>query len=170
MKKLSTLFILFITISVFAQKNPIANEGFVIKGDIKNEIQFSLADILKYQPKKIDDVIISKYRDESGSNAIEFQGVLLKDLFTAMDYNTQNLQELSNLNITFKSKDGSKLMYSWKELFDSVNADKVFVITSQDGKKNSNARDGILLLTPPNLRKGPGYIKNLSEIVIQKVK
>lgn len=170
MKILSTLFLLLITITVCAQKGEAPTDNFIVTGLVQNEMKFNLADIEKYQPKKINDVIVEKYREESGSTAAQMMGVLLKNIFTAVELNTANPKEDNKFNITLKNAHGQTLVYSWKQIFNSAVGNNVYIITSQDGKMFSDMDDRILVISSSESNTGRGYIKNLSEIHIQKAK
>ncbi|MGO3184144.1 MAG: hypothetical protein ACTIJ9_15055 [Aequorivita sp.] len=168
MKKLSTIFLLLITLSVCAQKDFAATDSFVVKGEVKNELKFSIDDIEKYQPKEIDNISIINYREESGNTANQMKGVLVKDLLKGQQF--KNPKALTELQLTFTSADGHKEVYSWNEIFNTSIGDKIFIITSMDEKKFSDSEERILVITPSDLKTGRTYIKNLSEIDIQRAK
>ncbi|WP_026451621.1 hypothetical protein [Aequorivita capsosiphonis] len=168
MKKLSTLVLLLITFSVFAQKDTTPTDSFTVNGALKKELKFSLTDIEKYQPKIIDEVSVTNYKNASGSTAKQMKGVLAKDILKGQQYNSQNPKVQSEYTIIFKNAAGSKLVYSWDELFNSSLGDSVYIITSNDGKMLSDMKDRILVISASDLKTEPSFIKNLSEITIQK--
>ncbi|MGO3184143.1 MAG: molybdopterin-binding protein [Aequorivita sp.] len=170
MKRLFTLFLLLITLSVCAQKDFAATDSFVVKGEVKTELEFNLADIEKYESKQIDDVLISNHRGEARSNAKQLSGVLVKNLLRDLELNAESPKVLSEFHLTFISIDGYKAVYSWNEIFNSATGDNVFIITSRDGKTLSDMGERILVMTPTDFKTGRRHIKKLSEINVQRVK
>lgn len=168
MKKLSTIFLLLITLSVCAQKESKATDSFILKGALSNELTFNFADLEKYESTAIDEVSVAKYRDASGSSVKQMKGVLVKDILKGQQYKDRSPKAQTSYNITLKNANGDKVEYSWNNLFNSSIGESVYIITSIDGKAFKDLEDRIVVLTPSSLKTARSFINNLSEIDITK--
>lgn len=167
MKKLSTIFLLLITLSVCAQKTNPATASFVVKGDLIHELTFSSAELAKYQQKTIDENAISAYK-AAGNSAEEMKGVLLKDILKGQQYKEKSPKAQTSYTITLKNAQGETLVYSWNELFNSNMGDSTYIITAIDEKDFKDIAERVLLITSAKSSAGNTFIKNLSEIIIAK--
>jgi len=166
MKGLASLLFAFITFTAWSQKPELVTNEFVVTGQIKKEIKFTLADIEKYTSKPIADVVITNHLGEPRRIAKQLSGILVKDILKEMELSEESPKRFSEFYFTFIAVDNYKVVYSWNEIFNSPTGDNLFLITSQDGKKIKDMAERILILTPTDFKTGRRHIKGLSKIVV----
>ncbi|WP_310992325.1 hypothetical protein [Aequorivita marina] len=169
MKKLSTIFLLLLTASLCAQNSTKATDSFMVQGAIKNELNFNLDFLKKFESKEINQAIVTKYRAASGSTATQLKGVLLKDLLKGQRYNVNNPNELKKLSFILKNTAGTELVYSWDQLFNSEIGNTTYIVLSTFGKQFEAMNERILVVVGSDSASGRSYLENLSEIDVQKV-
>lgn len=169
MKRLATLFLVIISVTVWGQKTDQQTNDFVVTGEIKKEIKFTLADIEKYPAKTIGDVVITNHLGEPRGTAKQLSGILVKDLLKNLELKEETPKRFSEFYLTFVAVDNYKVVYSWNEIFNSPTGDNLFLITSRDGKKIGDMEERILILTPTDFKTGRRHIKGLSTIIVERV-
>ncbi|HNU41518.1 MAG TPA: hypothetical protein PKH83_03435, partial [Cyclobacteriaceae bacterium] len=80
-------FLLFINISVFAQKNE-STKSFQITGEVKSERKISIADFAGYRESALGDVIITNHLGEVKSTQKNLKGILLRDILEKVEFKT----------------------------------------------------------------------------------
>ncbi len=85
MKRLTTLILVIISVTVWGQKTDQPTNDFVVTGQIKKELKFTLADIEKYHTKIIGDVVITNHLGEPRGTAKQLTGILVKDLLKDLE-------------------------------------------------------------------------------------
>jgi hypothetical protein len=169
MKRLTTLILAIITVTVWGQKTDQPTSEFIVTGQIKKELGFTLADIEKYPSKTIGDVVITNHLGEPRGTAKQLTGILVKDLLKDLELKEESPKRFSEFYLTFVAVDNYKVVYSWNEIFNSPTGDNLFLITSRDGKKLKDMGERILILTPTDFKTGRRHIKGLSKILVERV-
>ena len=169
MKKLTTVLIILISFKVYGQKNIQATNHFVVKGEVKKELKFTLADIETLKSNYIGDVAITNHLGEPRGTAKQLSGILIKALLKDVELKENKPKLFSEFYLTFVAVDNYKVVYSWNEIFNSPTGNNLYIITSRDGRKLSDMNERILVLTPTDFKTGRRHIKGLSQIVIKRV-
>lgn len=169
MKKLATLFLFLISITVWGQKANEVTSEFVVTGKVKQDLKFTFTDIEKYPSKKIKDVVITNHLGEPRGTAKQLTGILLKDLLKNLELKEESPKRYSEFYFTFCAADHYKVVFSWNEIFNSPTGDNLFLITSRDGKSIRDMDERILILTPTDFKTGRRHIKGLSKIIVERV-
>ena len=169
MKKLTTLFLLFISITVWSQKTDLTTNSFMVTGQISTELTFTFSDLEKHSSQSIADVIITNHKGIPGKTAKQLTGILIKDLLKDMELNEESPKRFSEFFLTFIAIDNYKVVYSWNKIFNSPIGDNIYLITSRDGKQLKDMDERILILTPIDFKTGRRHIKGLSKIVVERV-
>jgi len=169
MKRLTTLILVIISVTVWGQKTDQPTNDFIVTGQIKKELKFTLADIEKYPTKTIADVVITNHLGEPRGTAKQLTGILIKDLLKDLELKEESPKRFSEFYLTFVAVDNYKVVYSWNEIFNSPTGDNLFLITSRDGKKFKDMEERILILTPTDFKTGRRHIKGLSKIIVERV-
>ncbi len=169
MKRLTALILVLISVTVWGQKTDQSTNDFVVTGQIKRELKFTLTDIEKYPSKTIGDVTITNHLGEPRGTAKQLTGILIKDLLKDLEINEESPKRFSEFYLTFVAVDNYKVVYSWNEIFNSPTGDNLFLITSKDGKNFKEIEERILILTPTDFKTGRRYIKGLSKILVKRV-
>jgi len=169
MKRLATLILIIISVTVWAQKTDKPTNNFIVTGQIKKELKFTLADIEKYTSKAIGDVVITNHLGEPRRTAKQLTGILVKDLLKDLELKEESPRRFSEFYLVFIAVDSYKVVYSWNEIFNSPTGDNLFLITSREGKKIGGMEESILILTPTDFKTGRRHIKNLNRILVERV-
>lgn len=169
MKRLTALILVVISVTAWGQKADQATNDFVVTGQIKKELKFTLADIEKYHSKAIGDIVITNHLGEPRGTAKQLTGILVKDLLKDFELKEESPKRFSEFYLTFVAVDNYKVVYSWNEIFNSPTGDNLFLITSRDGKKLKDMEERILILTPTDFKTGRRHIKGLSKILVERV-
>lgn len=169
MKRLTTLILVIISVNVWGQKADQATNDFVVTGQVKKDLKFTLADIEKFPSKTIGDVVITNHLGEPRGTARQLTGILVKDLLKDLELKEESPKRFSEFYLTFVAVDNYRVVYSWNEIFNSPTGDNLFVITSRDGKKVKDMNERILIVTPTDFKTGRRHIKGLSKILVERV-
>lgn len=103
MKRLATVILVIISVTVWGQKTDQPTNDFVVTGQIKKELKFTLADIEKYTSKAIGDVVISSHLGEPRGTAKQMTGILVKDLLKDLELQEETPKRFSEFYLTFDS-------------------------------------------------------------------
>jgi hypothetical protein len=167
MKKLISIIFILVSLTIFGQKKDIKpTDGFSVTGEVKKELNFTMSDVEKLQPKTISDVTITNHLGEARGTANNLSGILLRDLLNDIEFNTDNPKLLSEFYLTFVASDNYKVVYSWNEIFNSPTGENLFLITSKDGKQLAEMDERILVITPTDYKTGRRNIKGLQKIIV----
>jgi len=168
MKKLATALLILVSVAVWGQSTVQTTDSFVVTGNIKKELKFSLDDIEKYPSHIIEDVVITNHLGIPRGTATELTGTLVKDLLQGLTLEEESPKRYSEFYLTFIAADNYKVVYSWNEIFNSPTGDNVFIIKSKDGMKLNDMDERILILTPTDFKTGRRHIKGLSKILVKR--
>ncbi|GIL24317.1 MAG: hypothetical protein BroJett042_28300 [Bacteroidota bacterium] len=160
-------FLLFINISVFAQKNE-STKSFQITGEVKSERKISIADFAGYRESALGDVVITNHLGEVKSTQKNLKGILLHDILEKVEFKTPGPKELSTFYIVCKATDGYTIVYSWNEIFNNPAGEAIYLITSNNGVAAGNLEESILMISPRDYKTGRRYLKGLAEVQIKR--
>jgi len=163
------LLLLLIPFTLPAQKHFSSTNKFIIDGNVKNEITFSLQDAGRFANHSIDSVVIYNHLQERKPVIKNIRCVLLKDVLDKAGLNEDKPKRFSEFYFTCIGSDGYKVVFSWNELFNSPVGEKVYVVSSKDGKNMQEMPERILVITPSDYKTGRRYIKGLDSIIVKRV-
>jgi hypothetical protein len=170
MKKL-LIFLSFITITLTlsAQKNIETTDRISLEGKVKTKLSFSLKDREVFPSKHIDSVVIYSHLIESRKTIRNLKGVLLKNLIDKAGIDNETPKLLSEFYITCIASDNYKVVYSWNEVFNTINGESIIIITEADAKKADQLDDRIAMLCTADKATGRRYVKGLRQIIVGRV-
>ena len=116
-------------------KNFRLTKGFVINGNIKHALTFSLKDAGNFSSHSIDSVVIYNHLHERKRIIRNIKGVLLKDVPEKAGLDEENPKWFSEFYFTCIASDGYRVVFSWNEIFNTELGNKILVITEEDGQK-----------------------------------
>lgn len=96
------------------------------------------------------------------------RAVKVKDLFSGLEFNTDNPKLLSEFYFVFEASDGYKVVFSWNEIFNSPLGDSVFFIVGKDGQTIENQEDRIAVICTTDINAGRRYVKSVSKVWVKK--
>jgi hypothetical protein len=162
------LFILYPMVNQ-AQENVKQTLMFEVTGEIRQPLKFRAEDLGKWKAEEIGNVVITNHLGEPKGTAKDMKGVKIKDLLAALELNAANPRQNSTFYFVFTAVDGYKVVYSWNELFNSPMGEKVYIVTSKEGKSLTEMSESMLVVTPSDYKTGRRYIKGLASIDVRKI-
>jgi hypothetical protein len=171
MKKIILTAILFGAVFIaFAQKEMKPTSSFIISGEVKVPVTIQIVDLAKWKSLDIGDVTITNHLGEKKSESKALRGVLLKDILSSVEINSENPKVLSEYYFVCKANDGYKVVYSWNELFNTAIGDSAYIVTEKEGKPAVAMDDSILMISPKDFKTGRRHVKALATIEVVRAK
>jgi len=154
--------------TLFEQEKIQPTESFTVNGKVKQSFSFSLKDAASYKQHHIDSLVIYSHNMERRKVLKQVKGVLLKDIIEKAGIEISPPKLMSEFYINCIASDGYLVVFSWNELFNTENGNKVMILTEADGKPASGLEDRIALLSAGDIATGRRYVKGLKEVVIER--
>ena len=143
---------------------------FTIEGAIAKSVTIDWDLLKKYQPVALDSMPVYNHQMKRKHTLKNIKGVLLKDLFSVVEWTEKSPKNLSEIYITCAGIDGYKVVFSWNEIFNSAIGDKAMIVTEKDGRSGTMQEDKIVLISPADIATGRRYVKGLNKIIIEQVR
>jgi hypothetical protein len=150
--------------SVTAQNQ---TKALKITGKVKVEKTFSLEQLLRWPMLELGEVNTS-CSSKSKEMTPGVKGILLKSVLDSVAFQYPKAKELGSYYFKFVSADGYTLVFSFGEIYNTETGNHLYLITQMNGKQMQDMENGILLLSPTDLRTGSRNMKWLKEIVVCK--
>lgn len=161
---------ILISLTTIGQKEYKPTSSFVISGEVKTPVTIQIADLNKWKVVPIGDVVITNHLGEKKSEAKGLKGVLLKDVLSAVEINSESPRVLSEYYFVCKANDGYTVVYSWNEIFNSSVGDNAYIITEKDGKPASSLDDSIVMISSGDFKTGRRHVKALTSVEVKRAK
>lgn len=169
MKKLFFLvWLLLSAVTVWCQKELEPTAFFSISGAVKSPVTIQLTDLEKWTAVDIGDVVITNHLGEKKSEAKGLRGVLLKEIISKAEINSESPKVLSEYYFVCKANDGYTVVFSWNELFNTAVGDAVYIVTEKNGKPAASMGDAILMISPKDFKTGRRHVKSLTSIDVRR--
>ena len=164
------LLLLLMPSALLAQKRANPTNEFIIDGNVKNKLTFSLQDAGTFNTSSIDSVVIYNHLQERKRAIKNVKGILLKDVLEKAGLNEDKPKLFSEFYFVCVASDGYKVVFSWNELFNSETGNHVYIITEEEGKKAAAINDHIAIISTSDKATGRRYVQNLQEIKVERTK
>ena len=170
MKYFVAILLLLPCASLLAQRhnNVPPTEEFRITGEIKKEMTFSIADLLKRSPENIGDVVVRNHRGDAKDTVRGLKGILLRTLLDSVALNVEKPKDYSEYYVSLTASDGYRNVYSWNELFNTEVGIHVYIITEMDGKNITQMQQRILVMSLADINTGRRHMIALAKIEFKK--
>jgi hypothetical protein len=144
------------------------SESFTVSGDVLKEETIDIVRLTGYTQVHLDSLRIYAHDMKPRGLMKNINGVLLKDILSAITFNNENPKVLSEYYIECLATDGYKVIFSWNEIFNSETGKHTMIITNKDGMSLDRLDDRIALITPTDQATGRRYVKWLNKIIIHR--
>jgi hypothetical protein len=146
------------------------SESFTVSGEVLKAESIDIAKLSGYTQVHLDSMRIYTHDLLPKGLMKNINGVLLKDILSAIPFNNENPKSLSEYYIECLATDGYIVLFSWNEIFNSETGKHVMVITSKNGTNAGQLDDRIALIAPTDQATGRRYVKWLNRIIIHRQK
>jgi hypothetical protein len=172
MRFVQTLIVIlvFATLTVNSQDKLKTTTSFTISGEVKAPLTVNLTDMKKWKERPIDDIVITNHLGEKKSESKGLKGVLLRDVLSGVEINSESPKVLSEYYFVCKATDGYAVVYSWNEIFNTAVGDTAFIVTEKNGKKMDTMDDSILMVSSKDFKTGRRHVKSLTSIEVKRAK
>jgi len=169
-KTLIYLMLLITCLDGISQGNLIHTDFFVLRGEIKNPQNITMAGLSEFKTKDLNDVVTINSQGEERGTYKAVKGVLLKDVLQKVQLNMAKPSQQYGFYVECTATDGYKTVFTWNELMNTPNGENIFIVTARDGKAIANLDDRIAILQLTEPGKGHLNIKAVQQITILSVK
>jgi len=146
------------------------SESFTVSGEVLKAETIDLVKLSGYSQIHLDSLRIYTIDMQPKGLMVNINGVLLKDILSAIPFNNENPKVLSEYYIECQATDGYIVLFSWNEIFNSEAGKFVMIVTSKNGTNASQLDDRIALIAPADQATGRRYVKWLNRIIIRRQK
>ena len=94
------------------------------------------------------------------------RGVLLAELINLAEVVVREHNDTKKMIVVVASDDGYKTVFSWQEIFNSINGDGILVIFEKDGQPLYQGNGEVDLISSRDHLTGPRYVRRLKTIEI----
>lgn len=166
---ITSTWILFLSVSVFAQQAVEKSDEIFVTGELDQALTISLEDLQNLPSIKIPDLEIINHKGEAKRTLTNLRGIPISEILKPLNFSIQNPKELSQIYFSFIASDDYTVVYSWNELYNSPTAEHVFIVTELEGKSIHEMDDSILMVNNSDYHTGRRHVKNLDRIIVKKV-
>ena len=149
-------------------QNP--SESFTVSGEVLKAETIDISKLSTYAQVHLDSLRIYTHDMQPKGLMKNINGVLLKDILSAIPFNNENPKALSEYYIECLATDGYIVLFSWNEIFNSETGKHVMIIINKNGTNANQLDDRIALITPTDQATGRRYVKWLNRIIIRRQK
>jgi len=94
------------------------------------------------------------------------RGVLLAELINLAEVVVKAHNDTKKMIVVVASDDGYKTVFSWQEIFNSINGEGILVILEKDGQPLYQGNGEVDLISSRDHLTGPRYVRRLKTIEI----
>ncbi|PKN14409.1 MAG: sulfite oxidase-like oxidoreductase, partial [Deltaproteobacteria bacterium HGW-Deltaproteobacteria-24] len=98
-----------------------------------------------------------------------YEGVKLKDILAEADIVTSSKRDLNKIYIQVVASDGYAVIFSYNELFNTNNGDRVIVFYKKNNQFLEEYEGKIALISLDDNKNGPRHVKWLEKIIVKKI-
>jgi hypothetical protein len=146
------------------------SQSFTVSGEVLKEETIDIVKLNTFKKQHLDSLRIYSHDMQPKGLMKNINGVLLRDILSAIPLNNENPKVLSQYFIECEATDGYIVLFSWNEIFNSEAGNHVMIITDKNGTELSNLDDHIALISPTDRATGRRYVKWLNKIIIHRQK
>jgi hypothetical protein len=156
----------FFLLQTSEAQNP--SESFIVSGEVVKPETIDIAKLSGYTTVHLDSLRIYSHDMQPKGLMKNMDGVLLKEILSAIPFNNENPKVLSEYYIECQATDGYHVIFSWNEIFNSETGNHVMIVTSKNGVNTAQLDERIALVSPTDKATGRRYVKWLNKIIIHR--
>jgi hypothetical protein len=166
MKYLLFFCFLFFLLQTSEAQSP--SESFIVSGEVVKPETIDIAKLSGYATVHLDSLRIYSHDMQPKGLMKNVDGVLLKEILSAIPFNNENPKVLSEYYIECQATDGYHVIFSWNEIFNSETGNHVMIVTSKNGINTAQLDERIALVSPTDKATGRRYVKWMNKIIIHR--
>lgn len=139
-----------------------------MSGEVLKSETIDIARLSTYTTVHMDSLRIYSHDMQPKGLMKNIEGVLLKEILSAIPFNNENPKVLSEYYIECQATDEYHVIFSWNEIFNSETGNHVMIITSKNGINTAQLDERIALVSPTDKATGRRYVKWLNKIIIHR--
>jgi hypothetical protein len=156
----------FILLQTSEAQSP--SESFIVSGEVVKPETIDIAKLSGYTTVHLDSLRIYSHDMQPKGLMKNIDGVLLKEILSAIPFNNENPKVLSEYYIECQATDGYHVIFSWNEIFNSETGNHVMIVTNKNGVNTAQLDERIALVSPTDKATGRRYVKWLNKIIIHR--
>ncbi len=169
MRYIWILALLVMSMGAYAQRDVKPTEEVRISGDVKEAKTYTIADIKKLKQADLGDVAIKNHKGEDKYVIHNVKGIPVKTLLEPVSYSIDKPKDMAEIVLVFTASDGYRNVYSWSEIYNTPIGDKLYIITSKDGKDIADMGERIQVLCLADLNNGMRHMRGLASIEVRRI-
>jgi len=165
--------ILIIASSLFAKEGDIsqhyATNKVVVDGLVAKKLILTVESLEKMSGVKTGSTPLVCISGEIKDEVKSYEGVKLKDILAEADIVTSSKRDLNKIYIQVIASDGYAVIFSYNELFNTNNGDRVIVFYKKNNQFLEEYEGKIALISLDDNKNGPRHVKWLEKIIVKKI-
>lgn len=141
-----------------------------ITGRVKTPRVFGMESLWAMDIVETDDIPMVCGSGELKGRLGVCRGVLLADVINQTEVEITEHNDTKKMFVVASSDDGYKALFSWQEIFNSLNGEGILVVFEKGGKPLNADCSMVSLLSTKDFLSGPRYVNNLKSVEILIVK
>jgi hypothetical protein len=166
MKYLLFFCFVFFLLQTSEAQNP--SESFTVSGEVVKSETIDIAKLSGYTKVHLDSLRIYSHDMQPKGLMKNIDGVLLKEILSAIPFNNENPKVLSEYYIECQATDGYHVIFSWNEIFNSETGNHVMIVISKNSVNAAQLDERIALVSPSDKATGRRYVKWMNKIIIHR--
>lgn len=165
------IFLILIMTSVLFSKGDTKHvtNKVIIEGLVSNKLILTVESLVNMNGLKTGSTPLVCIGGEIKDKIKSYEGVKLKDILTEADIVTQSKRDLNKMYIQVIASDGYAVVFSYNELFNTNNGDRVIVFYKKNNQFLEDYEGKIALISLDDNQNGVRHVKWLEKIIVKKI-
>lgn len=140
-----------------------------ISGAVEQKLTLQVSDLKKFPIKTAGEVPLICQSGDNKGTLTNIKGVLLRDILEKAVVDAPDHNDVKKMAIIASASDGYKVVFSWSEIFNSLNGEGVIVFFEKNGKPLDDDEGRIAMVSTKDTKTGPRHVKWLNNIEVRKI-
>ena len=143
------------------------NYNLTIRGAVDRETNLTVADLENIEHYKLPALDILSFSGRALETDIEFSGVRLRNVLEKAGIKSYDEKIRSRIFIEAVARDEFYAIFSFHEVFNSVNGDSILVVKKKNGRPIDGDSGPLQIVSASDLKTGSRYLKMLETIYVK---